>query len=74
MKIENLERANEIQNRRKELEKAKAWMEDEGRNVYMLAAGCTRDESVKLHPDGKSFVYGLVIGELVRLQKEFETL
>ena len=32
MKIENLEKANEIQKRMKELEKAKAWMEDGDRD------------------------------------------
>ena len=74
MKIENLERANEIQNRMKQLEKAKAWMEDEGRNVYILAAGCTVNESIKIHPDIRAMLYGFVIGEHLRLQKEFETL
>ncbi|MCI9490094.1 MAG: hypothetical protein HFG97_08800 [Dorea sp.] len=74
MKIENLEKANEIQKRMKELEKAKAWMEDGDRNVYILAAGCTVNESVKIYSDGRSLLYGLILGEHLRLQKEFESL
>lgn len=74
MKIENLEKANEIQKRMKELEKAKAWMEDGDRNVYILAAGCTVNESVKIYSDGRSLLYGLILGEHLRLQKEFERL
>lgn len=74
MKIENLEKANEIQKRIKELEKAKAWMENEDRNVYILAAGCTVNESVKMSSDERIFLYGLVVGEHARLQKEFEEL
>ncbi len=74
MKIENLERANEIQKRMRELEKAKAWMEDENRNVYILASGCTLNESVKIYSDGRSLFYGLILGEHLRLQREFESL
>ena len=74
MKIENLEKANEIQKRMKELEKAKAWMEDGDRNVYILAAGCTVNEAVKIYSDGRSLLYGLILGEHLRLQKEFESL
>lgn len=74
MKMENLEKANEIQKRMKELEKAKAWMEDEDRNVYILAAGCTMNESIKIHTDGRTLLYGLILGEHLRLQKEFENL
>lgn len=74
MEIENLEQANEIQKRMKELEKAKAWMEDGDRNVYILAAGCTVNESVKIYSDGRSLLYGLILGEHLRLQKEFESL
>ena len=74
MKIENLEKANEIQKRMKELEKAKAWMEDEDRNVYILAAGCTVNESIKINSGGRALLYGLILGEHLRLQKEFEKL
>lgn len=74
MKIEHLERANEIQKRMKELETAKAWMEDEDRNVYILAAGCTMDKSIKINSDGRALLYGLILGEHLRLQKEFEKL
>ena len=74
MKIESLERANEIQKRMKELEKAKVWMEDEDRNVYILAAGCTVNESIKMNLDGRALLYGLILGEHLRLQKEFEKL
>lgn len=74
MKIENLEKANEIQKRMKELEKAKSWMEDENRNVYILAAGCTVNESIKIYSDGRALLYGLILGEHLRLQKEFEEL
>ena len=61
MKIENLE-------------KAKTWMEDENRNVYILAAGCTVNESIKIDSDGQTLLYGLILGEHLRLQKEFERL
>lgn len=74
MEIENLEQANEIQKRMKELEKAKAWMEDEDRNVYILAAGCTVDESININSDGRAVLYGLILGEHQRLQREFEKL
>ena len=74
MNIENLEKANEIQKGMKELEKAKVWMEDEDRNVYILAAGCTVNESIKIHSDGRALLYGLILGEHLRLQKEFEKL
>lgn len=74
MKIENLEKANEIQKRIMELEKAKAWMEEEGRNVYILAAGCTINESIKINSGGRALLYGLILGEHLRLQKEFEKL
>ena len=74
MKIENLEKANEIQKRMKELEKEKARMEDEDRNVYILAAGCTVNESIRINSDGRALLYGLIVGESLRLQKEFEKL
>lgn len=74
MKIENLEKANGIQKRMKELEKAKAWMEDENKNVYILASGCTMNESIKMYSDGRALLYGLILGEYLRLQKEFEKL
>ena len=74
MKIENLEKANEIPKRMKDLEKAKSWMEDENRNVYILAAGCTVNESIKIYSDGRALLYGLILGEHLRLQKEFEEL
>lgn len=74
MKIENLERANEIQNRMKELETVREWLEDKGRHVYMLASGCTVDKSVKISSDVRSLLYGLSIGEHKRLQDEFEKL
>lgn len=74
MKIENLERANEIQNRMKELETVREWLEDKDRHVYMLASGCTVDKSVKISSDVRSLLYGLSIGEHKRLQEEFEKL
>lgn len=74
MKIENLEKANEIQKRMKELEKAKAWMEDGDRNVYILAAGCTVNESIKINSDERALLCGFILGEHLRLQKEFEKL
>jgi hypothetical protein len=74
MKIENLEKANELQKRMRELEKAKAWMEDEDRNVYILAAGCTVNETIRINSDERALLHGLVLGEHLRLQKEFEKL
>lgn len=74
MNIENLKRANEIQDRMKELEKVRKWLEQEGRGVYLLAHGCTVNESVKISSDVRSLLYGLSIGEHKRLQEEFEKL
>ena len=59
MKIENLEKANEIQKRIMD---------------YILADGCTLNESIKINSDGRALVYGLILGEHLRLQKEFEKL
>lgn len=72
MKIENLERANEIQERMKELETAKAWMENENRNVYILAAGCTVNESIEINSDGRALFYGLILGEHLRFRKSLK--
>lgn len=74
MKIENLERANEIQKRMKELEKVRKWLEEKDGSVYLLAHGCTVNESVKISSDVRSLLYGLSIGEHKRLQEEFEKL
>lgn len=74
MSIENLKRANEIQDRMKELEKVRKWLEQEDRSVYLLARGCTVNESVKISSDVRSLLYGLSIGEHKRLQGEFEKL
>ena len=74
MNIENLKRANEIQDRMKELEKVRKWLEQEDRGVYLLAHGYTVNESVKISSDVRSLLYGLSIGEHKRLQKEFEKL
>lgn len=74
MNIENLKKANEIQDRMKELEKVRKWLEQEDRGVYLLAHGYTVNESVKISSDVRSLLYGLSIGEHKRLQKEFEKL
>ncbi|MDE7313563.1 MAG: hypothetical protein K2N87_18400 [Eubacterium sp.] len=74
MNIENLERANEIQKRMKELEKVRGWMEEKDRSIYLLARGCNVNESVKVSSDARSLLYGLSIGEHKRLQEEFEKL
>lgn len=74
MNIENLKRANEIQDRMKELEKVRKWLEQEDRGVYLLAHGYTVNESVKISSDVRSLLYGLSIGEHKRLQGEFEKL
>ena len=74
MNIENLKKANEIQDRMKELEKVRKWLEEKDRGVYLLAQGCTVNESVKISSDVRSLLYGLSIGEHSRLEKEFEEL
>lgn len=74
MKTEDLKKANEIQRRRKELEKVREWMEDKDRSVYMIAQGCTVDESIKLSSECRALLYGLCLGEYTRLEKEFEEL
>ncbi len=74
MNIENLKRANEIQDRMKELEKVRKWLEQEDRGVYLLSRGCTVNESVKISSDVRNLLYGLSIGEHRRLQEEFEKL
>lgn len=74
MNIENLKRANEIQNRMKELETVRNWLEEKDRGVYLLARGCTVNESVKISSDVRSLLYGLSIGEHKGLQEEFEKL
>ena len=74
MNVENLKRANEIQERMKQLEKARKWLEEKDRSVYLLARGCTVDESVKISSDVRSLLYGLSIGEHKGLEEEFEKL
>ncbi len=74
MTIENLKRANEIQKRLKELETVRKWLEEIDRGIYLLARGCTVNESIKISSDVRSLLYGLSIGEHKRLQEEFEKL
>ena len=74
MNIENLKKANEIQDRMKELEKVRKWLEEKDRGVYLLAQGCTVNESVKISSDVRSLLYGLSIGEHKRLREKFEKL
>ncbi len=74
MTIENLKRANEIQKRLKELETVRKWLEEIDRGIYLLARGCTVNESIKISSDVRSLLYGLSIGEHKRLREEFEKL
>ncbi len=74
MTIENLKRANEIQERLKELETVRKWIEEKDRSIYLLARGCTVNESIKISSDVRSLLYGLSIGEHKRLREEFEKL
>lgn len=74
MTIENLKRANEIQERLKELETVRKWLEEKDRGIYLLARGCTVNESIKISSDVRSLLYGLSIGEHKRLREEFEKL
>ncbi len=74
MTIENLKRANEIQERLKELVTVRKWLEEKDRGIYLLARGCTVNESIKISSDVRSLLYGLSIGEHKRLQEEFEKL
>ena len=74
MTIENLKRANEIQERLKELETVRKWLEEIDRGIYLLARGCTVNESIKISSDVRSLLFGLSIGEHKRLREEFEKL
>lgn len=74
MKTENLKRADEIQRRMQELKRGCEWMEDRSRHVYIIAQGCTKDESIKISDDCRALLYGLYTGEYARLEKEFEEL
>lgn len=74
MTIENLKRANEIQERLKELVTVRKWLEEKDRGIYLLARGCTVNESIKISSDVRSLLYGLSIGEHKRLREEFEKL
>lgn len=74
MTIENLKRANEIQERLKELVTVRKWLEEKDRGIYLLARGCTVNESIKISSDVRSLLYGLSIGEHKRLREKFEKL
>ena len=56
MTIENLKRANEIQERLKELETVRKWLEEKDRGIYLLAHGCTVNESIKISSDVRSLL------------------
>lgn len=75
MKIEGFERANEIQKRIRELKKVREWMEDgDEKNVYITTCRGLLCDRVELSSEVKHLIHGLVIGECLRLQEEFERL
>lgn len=74
MKIESLERANEIQERINKLDQVRRWLKDGKRNVYLLGQGCSISECIRLSEDARAVLLGVCIGENERLKKEFESL
>ncbi len=75
MTTESLERGKEIKNRIHNLDKMQSWLEDrENRNVSLIATGCTVNDTVYLSDDMRTVLFGMCIGERLRLEKEFESL
>lgn len=74
MKIEDLEKANDIQRRIKELKKVRGWLEDENKNVSLVGSGCSLIEAVDLSLKTRKLLLRTIIRENIGLQKEFEEL
>ena len=74
MKIENLNRANKILKRLDELNKMKKWLENPNKNISILSSGILLNEAIAVTEDMRTVLHGMCIGEIARLEKEFEEL
>ena len=74
MKIENLNRANEIQERLCELNRMKKWLETPDKEILILASTRFISDSIAVSEDMRTVLHGMCIGEIARLEKEFEEL
>ena len=74
MKIKNLNRANEIQKRLDELNRMKKWFENPDKRISILSSGVIIHESIEVSEDMRTVLNGMCIGEIARLEKEFEEL
>ncbi|NSI88076.1 hypothetical protein G5A65_01085 [[Clostridium] scindens] len=69
-----MKRAKEIEERLLALGRMKSKLEDETKNVYMIASGQTLNDSVELSNDMRTVLLGMCIGEIAKLNREFEEL
>ena len=74
MKKENLDRANEIQKRLDELKRMKKWLENPDKHISILSSGVIIHEAIAVSEDMRTVLHGMCIGEIARLEKEFEEL
>lgn len=73
MTVENLDRANKIQGRLKELNMMKAWIE-KCDGIYIIASGRSINNSIPVSDDMRTVLHGLCLGEIAKFEKEFEEL
>lgn len=73
MNTEQFERANEIQERVSQLNRVKECIEA-NKNIYILASGMHMSDSVKISTEVENTLYMLLLGEIAKLNKEFEEL
>lgn len=73
VKKEQLERANKIQERLKELNILKEWIHTR-KNVDIIASGCSISDIIPLSKDMKNVMYGMCVSEIAKLEKNFEEL
>ena len=74
MKIENLNKANEIMNRLGELKKMMRWIENPNKNILILSSGVIAHEAISVSENMRIVIQGICSGEIARLEKEFEEL
>lgn len=74
MKIENLNHANEILKRLDELNRMKKWLENPDKHISILSSGIIIHEAIAVSEDMRTVLHGMCIGEIARLEKEFEEL
>lgn len=74
MDMKSLDRANEIQKRLAKLGDMRRWLEDEKQSAFLISSSVRFDGAVSLSADMRTVLLGMCIGEVARLQKEFEDL